>query len=31
MKIREIMDLLSAEIICGEEFTDNDIAFGFGF
>lgn len=30
MKISEIVELLCAEIICGKEFIDNDVAYGFG-
>ncbi len=30
MKIREIKDILEAEVICGEELLDNEVSSAFG-
>lgn len=30
MKISEVKELLSAEILCGSELIDNEVAYGFG-
>ncbi len=30
MKIREIKDILSAEVICGDELLDNEVSSAFG-
>lgn len=30
MKLSEIKELLCAEILCGNEFIDNEVTYGFG-
>lgn len=30
MKLSEVKELLCAEILCGSEFIDNEVAYGFG-